>query len=395
MAMTSGIKYDFVSPRKIVFGWGRRREAGLHCQALGSRAFLVCGAEALEGYLAEIAASLTSAGIETISLALQTREPLVEDVDAAVRRFAGPHPVKPGDFVLALGGGAAIDLAKAVAGLAAQPEPGSVVDYLEGVGKGRKLDAPPLPVVALPSTAGTGAEATRNAVISSHAPAYKKSLRADGLMPSLVLIDPELAVGLPRTVTAYSGMDAITQLIESYISCRATAATRRLSAAGFVAGWPALRAAYDEGTNRAAREAMADAAFLSGMALANSGLGIAHGVAAALGVSHGVPHGLACATLLPLALRANAESACADLAFLARSGGIAALDAPDEGAVSQLEEAVRILCRHLEIPERLSAFGVRSEDIPGLVRESHGNSRSGNPHPLTDAEVQLLLEEWL
>lgn len=393
--MKSSIQYDFLAPRKIVFGWGRRTEIGPHCQSLGHRAFLICGAPALEPALAGVSSSLNAAGIETVALPLQTREPAVEDVDAAVQLLTRAHQAKSGDFVLALGGGASVDLAKAVAGLAAQPDPGSVVDYLEGVGTGRKLTVPTLPVVAMPTTAGTGAEATRNTVISSHSPAYKKSLRADGMMPALVLIDPELAVGLPRTVTAHSGMDALTQLIESYISCRATAATRRLSAAGLVTGWTALRAAYDDGTNRPAREAMADAALLSGMALANSGLGIDHGIAAALGVLHGIPHGLACATLLPLALRANASSARQDLAFLASSIGVAAPGTPDESAVSLLEDAVRELCRHLKIPERLSELGVRAEDIPALVKGSHGNSRSGNPHPITDDEVRSLLEQWL
>lgn len=396
--MSPSVSYDFLAPRKIVFGWGRRTEIGQHCQALGRRAFLVNGSPALETALEGIAASLRTAGLETVRLPDQTREPLVEDVDAAVRLMTTGHQAKPGDFVLALGGGSAIDLAKAVAGLSAQPDPGTVVDYLEGVGKGRKLTVPTFPVVAMPTTAGTGAEATRNTVISSKSPSYKKSLRADGMMPALVLVDPELAVGLPKTVTAYSGMDAITQLIESYISCRATAATRRLSAAGLVAGWPALKAAYDDGTNRAAREAMADAALLSGMALANSGLGIAHGIAAAMGVLHGIPHGLACATLLPLALRANAASARKDLAFLARSIGVApsgSSDQPDESDVTKLEDAVRTLCRHLEIPERLSDLGIRSTDLPALVEGSHGNSRSGNPHPITDSEVQSLLEQWL
>lgn len=393
--MNSGIHYNFLSPRKIVFGWGRRAEAGQHCQALGRRAFLVCGAAALEAPMTGVAASLREAGVEPILLPQQTREPMVEDVDEAVRLLKERHGVKAGDFVLGMGGGAAIDLAKAVAGLAAQPEPGSVVDYLEGVGTGRKLVAPSLPVAALPTTAGTGAEATRNTVISSKEPSYKKSLRSDGMMPALVLIDPELATGLPATVTAYSGMDAITQLIESYISCRATPATRRLAAAGLVTGWPALKVAFDEPGNRPAREAMADAALLSGMALANGGLGIDHGIAAALGVLHGIPHGLACAMLLPLALRANADSAERDLAFLARSIAVAPAGCPDGEAVQLLEEAVRQLCRHLRIPERLSELGVTVKDIPALVQGSHGNSRSGNPHPITDAEVQHLLEQWL
>src|SRR5262249_46550516 len=149
-------------------------------------------------------------------------------------------------------------------------EGASVADYLEGVGKGLKLSAPPLPTLALPTTAGTGSEATKNAVISSHAPAYKKSLRADAMVPRVVLLDPELTVSTPPHITAQTGMDAITQLIESFISCKTKPMTRALAIDGLRRALPAIREAVQNGSSQPAREAMAYAALLSGMALANS-----------------------------------------------------------------------------------------------------------------------------
>ncbi len=217
--MEAALAYDFLAPPRIVFGWGRRREVGTLGRTLGSRAFVVCGlpATVAETVMAEVHATLRAEGIEPVSLATLLHEPEVADVDrvAAEIRDSG---AAEGDFLLGVGGGAAIDLAKATAAMATNRQGATVKDYLEGVGQGLKIVRPPLPVLAMPSTAGTGAEATKNAVISSYDPPFKKSLRDDRLMPRIALIDPELTVTAPRNVTAASGMDAITQLIESYVS---------------------------------------------------------------------------------------------------------------------------------------------------------------------------------
>ncbi len=192
------------------------------------RAFLVTGSRALErqGVIEEITSSLRQAGLAVVSLATVSREPEVTDVDRVVHDILG-HGPRAGDLILAVGGGSAIDLGKAVAALATNRQGTSVADYLEGVGKGLKIETPPLPVLALPTTAGTGSEATKNAVISSTNPPYKKSLRSELMIPRAVLIDPELTVGLPPHVTAHTGIDAITQLIESYLSRRASRSRRR------------------------------------------------------------------------------------------------------------------------------------------------------------------------
>ena len=309
--------YEFLAPR-VVFGWGRRREAGRLAATLGRRAIVVCGSRTLEasGALAEIRAALREADVESELLGTVSREPLVDDVDATVSALLDTG-VREGDFVLAVGGGSAIDLAKAVAALATNRRGESVRDYLEGVGRGVTIDRPPLPVMALPTTAGTGSEATKNAVVSSLDPPFKKSLRADLMLPRAVLIDPELHVSVPPRVTAHTGMDAVTQLIESYVSRRARPIPQALCLQGLEGALPALVEAVRDGASRPARERLAHAALLSGMALANSGLGLAHGVAAALGVHCDVPHGLACAVMLPAAMRVNREVGAADLARLA------------------------------------------------------------------------------
>jgi alcohol dehydrogenase class IV len=387
--------YDFLAPRRIVFGWGRWREVGPLSARLGKRAFVVLGSRTLEhsGLATELAAVLAAQRVETVRLASISREPTVADVDEVAQRLRASG-VRDGDFILALGGGSAIDLAKTAAALATNTQSASVRDYLEGVGRGLALEAPPLAVVAIPTTAGTGSEATKNAVISVDSPAVKKSLRHDDLVPRLVVVDPELTVTLPPDVTAHTGMDAITQLIESYISCRAKPLPRALAAQGLRAALGAIVEAVEDGRSRRAREAMAHAALVSGMALANSGLGLAHGVAAALGVHCQVRHGLACAVMLPVALAANRQVSRRDLAELAWAAGLA--EGSDESAAADaLIGEIRAISERIGVPRRLSALGVRAEQIDDLVRDSHGNSMDGNPRRLSDAELRELLLERL
>lgn len=411
------INFDFCAPSRIVFGWGRRAEAGSLASSLGRRAFVVCGSRTLEqnGGLDEIVQSLGNAGVDAVRVATCTREPLVEDVDRLVARLREAR-AGAGDLVVGIGGGSAIDLTKAAAALITQDSRTSVVDYLEGVGRGLKIESPPLPVLAMPTTGGTGSEATKNAVISSFDPPFKKSLRSELMVSRIVLIDPELSVSVPPNVTAWTGMDAITQLLESYITPRATTTTQDIAWSGLVLAVPNLVEAYQNGNSRPAREALAQAAFLSGMALANSGLGMAHGVAAALGVHCHVPHGLACAVMLPAALRANrpvpeVESRLARAGWSMLHPGAAALDPsdvpgesaelrefsrlPDRDRVDRVLWRIETLLVELDIPRRLSKIGVQREQIPAIVRDSRGNSMNGNPRALTDEELTRILEDML
>jgi alcohol dehydrogenase class IV len=395
------MNYELLVPPRTLFGWGRLAEIGPLARSLGRRAFIVSGSRALErqGTLSRLESLLDEAGVRPERAGEIHREPRVSDVDALVRSLrsrlddAGTER-GDGDLVIGIGGGAALDLAKAAAALAANDASAGVRDYLEGVGKGLSLRRAPLPVLAVPSTSGTGSECTKNAVISSDdgepAP-YKKSLRSDRMVPRAVLIDPELTVSLPAHVTARTGMDAITQLIESAISCRAQPIPRALALHGLAAAVQAIETAVRRPEDRPAREAMAHAAYLSGICLANSGLGMAHGVAAALGIFADVPHGLACAVMLPAALEANRGARPAEIAALARLLSSTSYTS-DAAAAAEAPDLVRALNHRLEIPSRLRDLGVRREEIPAIVRGSRGNSMSGNPRPIEDAELTSILE---
>lgn len=392
------LHYDFFAPPRITFGWGRRRELGTIAKALGRRAFLVCGSKTLEagGALDELRASLAGAGIAAESLGTIWREPEVADVDQVTTRLIECQPAAD-DFVLAVGGGSAVDLGKAVAAMATNREGESVQDYLEGVGRGLSITQSPLPFLAMPTTAGTGSEATKNAVISNQSPPFKKSLRSDAMVPRAVIIDPELSVSVNPRTTAHTGMDAITQLIESYISSRAKPIPRALALQGLRLAIASIEEVVANGSSRPAREAMAHAALLSGMALANSGLGMAHGVAAALGVLCHVPHGLACAVMLPATLRANREAALEDLAELARStlGRRSLTDIDDSSVADAFIAHIESICRNIGIPRTLSEIGVEPRHVLDLVRGSRGNSMSGNPREIADEELTAILERML
>lgn len=398
------VPYDFFAPNRIVFGWGRRTEVGSLMKSLGTRAFVVSGSRTLEanGTIDELCRLMQADGVGIERLATQTREPEVADVDSAVEQLMS-FGVRDGDCVVAVGGGSAIDLAKAVAALATNRQGNSVKDFLEGVGRGLKIERPPLPLLAMPTTAGTGTEATKNAVISSFDPPFKKSLRSDLMVPKIVLVDPELTVSLPRDITAHTGMDAITQLLESLISRRAKPIPRALCWQGLELALPAMFELSRDLTNRAAREAMSHAALLSGIALANSGLGFAHGVAAALGVHAKVPHGLACAVMLPSALQINRDVAKADLSQLGRQcchclrgeHGLPSLDSQcsDDAAVMHFQVVIRTLNERLGVPQRLSELGVTREQLPALTKSSRGNSMDGNPRDVSDEELLAMLEQ--
>ena len=389
------IDYEFLAPPRVVFGWGRRRELGPLALTLGRRAFVVLGSRTLarNGTWDELGKSLQQAGVEPILAAIISHEPEVADVD---RLTADLHKRKAGadDFLLAIGGGAAIDLAKAASALVTNRHGTSVRDFLEGVGKGLLVTEPPLPLLAMPTTGGTGTEATKNAVISVDDPPVKKSIRSPMMVPRIVLIDPELAVSVPPMTTAWTGMDAITQLIESYICRFAKPIPQALAIHGLQLALPMVREAVRDGTSRPAREAMAHAALLSGMALANSGLGFAHGVAAALGIYAKVPHGLACAMMLPVALQVNREVAEKPLAELARAA-LPIDSGTDAEAADKLIALIDTLCSDLGVPMKLTQVGVRPDQLDDLVHGSRGNSMNGNPRQLGDSELRKILEARL
>jgi alcohol dehydrogenase class IV len=410
------MKYDVSLPRKIVFGWGRRAEIGPLGRRLGSRALVICGSRTLrdDGTLDALLARLRDDGIAAEHLGTITREPEVEDVDrfvcALLERTVGddsrrspPAPVPAGrTFLIGLGGGSAIDTAKGVAAMATNSGGRTVREFLEGVGSGLSLTEDPLPVLAIPTTAGTGTEATRNAVISSFSPPFKKSLRSERMIPELVLVDPELTVSCPPQVTAHSGMDAITQLIESFVSHRSTPFTRALCREGLVQAMrplprtdgrlePAIVRVVEHPDDQECRSAMAHAALLSGVALANSGLGVAHGVAAALGVHCRVPHGLSCAVMLPVAMEVNRDTGRAMAEVGRLLTGREELN--DAEATSAGIAHVRDVSARIGIPKRLREIGVPAVQLPDIAAGSAGNSLSGNPRPLSTSDLEGILRD--
>ncbi|MDA7527421.1 iron-containing alcohol dehydrogenase [Planctomicrobium sp.] len=388
------IQFQFLSPGKVLFGCGQRKLLGGIARDLGQRAVLVSGSRTLQSSSdwTDILADLNDSDVEMVCQIECRREPTIADVDSAVKSISSSTAGV--DLIIGIGGGAALDLAKALSAMLTNRHGNSVRGFLEGVGSGLEITQPPLPMIAVPTTAGTGSEATKNAVISVDDPPCKKSLRSEKMIPDVVIIDPELTVSVSPQVTAESGMDAITQLIESYISNRSTPLTQALCNEGLKHAIPNIERAYRDGTNIEARSAMSYAAYLSGVALANSGLGMAHGVAAALGAICDVPHGLACATLLPIALRTNQNSSRKEQVVLGKlfvkNPHLSKSDAID-ASINHIQQ----LCDSLSIPRTLSEIGVKKSDVLSIVSGSRGNSMNGNPRQLSDTELMQILEENL
>jgi alcohol dehydrogenase class IV len=379
------VPFEFFGVGRVVFGRGTFGRAGELAAAHGRSALVVYNGP---GHAERLTELLRSAGVRSI-VRRQKGEPVVADVDAATEAARRAEC----DLVIGLGGGSAIDAAKAVAGLLANG--GSAVDYMEVVGKGQKITRPATPWIAIPTTAGTGAEATRNAVIGLPEKQFKASLRSDLLLSRAVLIDPELGVDVPPEVTARTGMDALCQLIESYTSTGANPMTDALAIEGIRRAARSLERAFEDGKDLDAREDIAMAALLSGITLTSAGLGAVHGFAAPLGANFPVPHGTVCAALLPHVIRANIEALRPDPADLAcgraldryaRVGRLLAGDDRLPHALA-LDAAVRLtsdLVTALRIPP-LSQFGLDETNVCRMVQLARkASSMRFNPVALTD-----------
>ncbi|HVT72600.1 MAG TPA: iron-containing alcohol dehydrogenase [Lacunisphaera sp.] len=380
------MRFEFATAGRIIFGSGTLRETGPIAKTLGRRAFVVTGRDAararpLLDRLAGEAIAVTPCTVEG--------EPTVDAVNAATSRAREAAC----DFVVGFGGGSALDAAKAVAALLANP--GDPLEFLEVVGRGRPLPHPAAPCLAIPTTAGTGSEVTRNAVLAVPAAAQKVSLRHASMLPRVALVDPELSRGLPPALTASTGLDAVTQLIEPYVSNRANPFTDGLCAEGLRRAARALRRAFCDGHDLAAREDMAVASLFGGLALANAGLGAVHGFAAPIGGMFPAPHGAVCAALLPHVMRANiaaARSRAPDTDALRRYEDVArwltgrAAARPEEGVAW-----VEALVAELRIP-RLAAHGVQASDFAAIAaKATQASSMKANPVPLTPDELHGIL----
>jgi len=373
----SAVAFEFATAGRIVFGEGSVREVAAAARQMGSRAMLVTGRSPERA--AWLADELDAVGFSIDG------EPTVE----AAREGAGVAQAARCDVIISFGGGSAIDGGKAIAALAANS--GEPLAYLEVVGRGKTLERPPLPFIAVPTTAGTGSEVTRNAVLQSSEHGVKASLRSPMMLPRLAVVDPELTYGLPPAVTASTGLDALTQLIEPYVSVRSNPMTDAVCVDGMARVARSLRRVFADGGDRAARREMSLASLYGGLALANAGLGVVHGFAAPVGGTWQAPHGAVCAALLPhgmavniRALRARAPEGEA----LRKYGNVARiltgrLEAVPEDAI----DWVRAICADLGIPS-LAAYGVSDADLPGLVgKAAMASSTKGNPIVLTEEEL--------
>ncbi len=384
------MRFEVAGPGRIVFGPGVAAEVGLEAAALGRRAFVVTGRD--PGRAAGVTDALRAAGVDVVPWAA-IGEPTV----ATARGATNAARDAACDLVVAVGGGSALDLGKAVAGLLGND--GDPLDYLEVIGRGQPLALPAAPFIAMPTTSGTGSEATRNAVLASPEHGVKASMRSPVLLPRLALVDPDLTIPVPPDVTAATGMDALTQLIEPFTCLRAQPFTDAICREGIGRASRSLRAAFADGGNRPAREDLSVASLFGGMALANAGLGAVHGFAAAIGGRSAVPHGAICARLLGPVMAANVA------ALRARMPGSPTLERYDEvarlvtrdGAATAMDgvAAVEALCRDLGIPA-LSNWGVAEADVPGIVEATlRASSTRANPVVLSADELRVALQSAL
>ncbi len=375
--------FGFATATEILFGRGQARSAVPRLAALGSRVVLVGGARA-----DWLAAALAAEGVVVARFPCHA-EPDVALVQAGVRAAQEFRA----DAVVALGGGAAIDAGKAIAALVPATRP--MEDHLEVVGAGLPLDHAPLPFAALPTTAGTGAEVTRNAVIGVPAAGRKVSLRDLRMLPRLAVVDPGLTDGCPRAVTLASGLDAITQVIEPFVSSRANPLVDALCRAAIPRGLAALQRLM-QGEDPAARDEMAFVSLCGGLALANAGLGAVHGLAGPLGGLTGAAHGALCGVLLPPVLRANrrvvgAGDAAARLEEVgAMIGAAFGLRVPGVDAATQ---ALAAWSSDAGLPG-LRAQGVSSAAMDQAAEMAlSASSMKANPVPLQVTVLRALLEE--
>ncbi len=377
------VGFEFATAARILFGAGRVAGLPAVTAGLGSRA-LVCTGSDPDRHAGPIA----SLGLPTAVLAVRG-EPSV----ATVRDGVAAARAHRADVVVAIGGGSVLDLAKAVAALAATGA--DPLDHLEVVGRGRPVTGPTLPFIAVPTTAGTGSEVTANAVLAVPERGVKASLRSPLMLARVALVDPALTVGCPPAVTAASGLDALTQCLEPFVSGQANPLTDGFAREGLRRAAGALRRAYTVGDDLTARTDLALCALLGGLALANARLGAVHGLAGVVGGTVAVPHGAACAALLAPVIEANVRALrdrAPDSPAVERYAEIARLltGRPD-ATVADGVAWIRATVAALGIPG-LGSYGLRPRDVAGIAaRAATASSTRGNPVPLTDAELGAAL----
>ncbi|PKM94232.1 MAG: alcohol dehydrogenase [Firmicutes bacterium HGW-Firmicutes-1] len=384
------MKFEFMTANRILFERGAINQIGKLAKNMGNKVLLTSGmstedTDKVVGYLKE-------EGLDTIVLFVQG-EPSVEGIKAGLDQARNEKC----DMVIGFGGGSAMDSGKIIAAMLKNP--GEVLEYLEIIGEGRSLLMPSAPCIAIPTTSGTGAEVTKNSVLSSNEKKIKVSLRSPFMLPELVLIDPELTKSVPPAVTASTGLDALTQVLEPFVSNAANPITDAFCREGMSRAAKSLKRAFDQGDDIIAREDMAIASLFGGLALANAKLGAVHGFAGVIGGMYPIPHGVVCATLLPHVIETNVK------ALKERDSSSEALKRFDEVAQiltgnSNAKAAegviwIQELCNHLKVPG-LSTFGMTQNEFPAIIEKSMGaSSMKGNPIQLTYEELEYILNKAL
>jgi alcohol dehydrogenase class IV len=381
------LRFEFATATRIIFGAGALCEIGPAAKEFGRSALVVSGHDTRRAE--PLVSLLREQGVGAVAFSV-SGEPEVETVRQGVALARQEHCA----LVISFGGGSALDAGKAIAAMLAND--GDLLDYLEVIGRGKALTRPSVPFIAIPTTAGTGSEVTRNAVLASTEHGVKVSLRSALILPRLALVDPELTYDLPPAITASTGLDALTQLIEPYVSARANPLTDAWCEEGMRRAAHSLRAAFENGRNPAAREDMALASLFGGFALANAGLGAAHGLAGPIGGRFTAPHGAVCAALLPQVMETNlralrdrqpASEKLERYDQVARLLTGLASAAADEGV-----QWVRKLVRDLQTPP-LGHYGLQREHIAGLAEQAaRASSMKANPIALTRDEVADILQ---
>jgi len=382
--------FEFATARRIIFGTGSIAKIPSLAKEFGERALLVTGSKPERAD--KLVRLLEADGFKVFTYSV-SGEPATDNIieGTALAKKEKCH------MVLGFGGGSVLDTGKAIGALLTNK--GELTDYLEVIGKGETIKEIPAPYIAIPTTAGTGAEVTRNAVVRSPEHKVKVSMRSLLMLPRIALVDPFLSSSMPPSVTASTGLDALTQLIEPYVCNSPNPITDAICREGIKRAARSLLRAYERGEDLEAREDMALAGLFSGMALANAKLGAAHGFAGPLGGMFPAPHGVICAKLLPFVMKANVK------ALKERGGDSPAADRFLEVAEmltgragAGLEEALEwldLLCSELSVPP-LSAFGLSEEDVPDVVEKAkNSSSMKGNPVKLTEEELTEILRQAL
>ncbi|MBA7494415.1 1,3-propanediol dehydrogenase [subsurface metagenome] len=380
---------EFYTPGKIIFGPGGLSQVGAEAKRLGNKVLVVLGRSAMRksGTLDRLTHLLTENNLKYIIYENIPSDPTVETVDT------GASLARKGscNLVIALGGGSVLDTGKAISAMVANE--GSVVDYQEIEGKGKKFQHKTLPFIAIPTTSGTGSEATKNAVITNTEFSLKKSIRDPMLIPEVALVDPELTLSLPPRITAVCGGDALTQCIESYLGKKSQEITDALALYAIGLIRKSLVKAVKDGKNLEARKDMAMAALLSGLCLSNSGLGAAHALSHPLGVYYKIPHGLSCAVLLPYVMEFNLPVVTKKLAKITEYLGENISSLSETEAAQSAIYKVKEMLSAVGIKENLSEWRIKEKNFSQLIKSAKGGSLNNNPRNTSDEDLIELLRK--